>query len=250
MSRSTARCSTDRESSVSDKYDLGNRPGPDYRRIVVFPVDQKQLVWNWARFQNQNSGLPELALSEYRRLVNPSSDEFINAHIPLNIGRPNPCLRFGRGLQAFAVGKKLQGWLQAEFQILSSLRHPNIVGYYHREHLKISQDLHLYMEYCGNSDLGRVIRELTQAGAMLWLPRTSLFATCGHFHGNSMVINVCPAPIIDKTQFKFQLSLLYLPYINLYFIKAAHVGTLSCISRLDSAIQAQDHVPFSDGQYR
>ena len=50
--------------------------------------------------------------------------------------------------------------LYAEFSILSSLRHPNIVAYYHREHLKASQDLHLYMEYCGNGDLGRVIRQL------------------------------------------------------------------------------------------
>ncbi|KAK7946706.1 G2-specific protein kinase nim-1 [Apiospora aurea] len=60
------------------------------------------------------------------------------------------------------MSQKEREQLHAEFQILSSLRHPNIVGYYHREHLKISQDLHLYMEYCGNGDLGRVIRELTQ----------------------------------------------------------------------------------------
>lgn len=50
--------------------------------------------------------------------------------------------------------------LHAEFAILSSLRHPNIVGYFHREHLKTTQDLHLYMEYCGNGDLGRVIKDL------------------------------------------------------------------------------------------
>jgi serine/threonine protein kinase len=50
--------------------------------------------------------------------------------------------------------------LHAEFAILSSLRHPNIVGYFHREHLKSTQDLHLYMEYCGNGDLGRVIKDL------------------------------------------------------------------------------------------
>jgi serine/threonine protein kinase len=50
--------------------------------------------------------------------------------------------------------------LHAEFAILSSLQHPNIVRYYHREHLKSSQDLHLYMEYCGNGDLGRVIKDL------------------------------------------------------------------------------------------
>lgn len=54
--------------------------------------------------------------------------------------------------------------LHAEFQILSHLRHPNIVGYYHREHLKSTQDLHLYMEYCGNGDLGRVIKSLAAKG--------------------------------------------------------------------------------------
>ncbi|POS83803.1 hypothetical protein EPUL_005501, partial [Erysiphe pulchra] len=58
------------------------------------------------------------------------------------------------------MSQKEKEQLNAEFAILSSLRHPNIVGYYHREHLKSSQDLHLYMEYCGNGDLGRVIRNL------------------------------------------------------------------------------------------
>ncbi|KAI8626974.1 kinase-like protein [Xylariaceae sp. FL1651] len=61
------------------------------------------------------------------------------------------------------MSQKEREQLHAEFQILSSLRHPNIVGYFHREHLKQSQDLHLYMEYCGNGDLGRVIRDLTRA---------------------------------------------------------------------------------------
>lgn len=60
------------------------------------------------------------------------------------------------------MSQKEREQLHAEFQILSHLRHPNIVGYYHREHLKSTQDLHLYMEYCGNGDLGRVIRELQQ----------------------------------------------------------------------------------------
>ncbi|KAH6628378.1 kinase-like domain-containing protein [Chaetomium tenue] len=59
------------------------------------------------------------------------------------------------------MSQKEREQLHAEFQILSTLRHPNIVGYYHREHLKVSQDLHLYMEYCGNGDLGRVIRNLS-----------------------------------------------------------------------------------------
>ncbi|KAI1391963.1 kinase-like protein [Hypoxylon trugodes] len=60
------------------------------------------------------------------------------------------------------MSQKEREQLHAEFQILSTLRHPNIVGYYHREHLKQTQDLHLYMEYCGNGDLGRVIRGLIQ----------------------------------------------------------------------------------------
>lgn len=50
--------------------------------------------------------------------------------------------------------------LHAEFSILNSLRHPNIVGYYHREHLKSTQDLYIYMEYCGGGDLSQVIDKL------------------------------------------------------------------------------------------
>jgi NIMA (never in mitosis gene a)-related kinase len=50
--------------------------------------------------------------------------------------------------------------LQSELSILKDLRHPNIVKYYERDHIKASQDLYLYMEFCGNGDLGRVIRDL------------------------------------------------------------------------------------------
>ncbi|UKZ71959.1 uncharacterized protein TrAtP1_012902 [Trichoderma atroviride] len=62
------------------------------------------------------------------------------------------------------MSQKEREQLHAEFQILSHLRHPHIVAYYHREHLKASQDLHLYMEYCGNGDLGRVIKDLQLKG--------------------------------------------------------------------------------------
>ncbi|KAF4620160.1 hypothetical protein G7Y89_g14660 [Cudoniella acicularis] len=58
------------------------------------------------------------------------------------------------------MSQKEREQLHAEFAILSSLQHPNIVQYYHREHMKTTQDLHLYMEYCGNGDLGRVIKDL------------------------------------------------------------------------------------------
>lgn len=52
--------------------------------------------------------------------------------------------------------------LQAELDILRQLRHPNIVAYTEKEHFKATQDLHLYMEYCGNGDLGRYIKNLKQ----------------------------------------------------------------------------------------
>ncbi|KAB8255183.1 kinase-like domain-containing protein [Aspergillus pseudonomiae] len=58
------------------------------------------------------------------------------------------------------MSQKEREQLTAEFNILSSLRHPNIVAYYHREHLKASQDLYLYMEYCGGGDLSMVIKNL------------------------------------------------------------------------------------------
>jgi NIMA (never in mitosis gene a)-related kinase 2 len=54
--------------------------------------------------------------------------------------------------------------LYAEFSILATLKHPNIVGYFHREHLKNSQDLYIYMEYCGGGDLGSVIKNLRNTG--------------------------------------------------------------------------------------
>lgn len=62
------------------------------------------------------------------------------------------------------MSQKEKEQLHAEFSILSGLHHQNIVGYYHREHLKSSQDLHLYMEYCGNGDLGKIIKDLSAKG--------------------------------------------------------------------------------------
>lgn len=58
------------------------------------------------------------------------------------------------------MSQKERDQLHAEFSILSSLRHPNIVGYFHRDHLKSTQELHIYMEYCGGGDLSKVIRDL------------------------------------------------------------------------------------------
>src|SRR5271156_6583998 len=58
------------------------------------------------------------------------------------------------------MSPKERDQLHAELSILSSLKHPNIVRYYHREHHRHTQDLHIYMEYCGGGDLGAVIKKL------------------------------------------------------------------------------------------
>lgn len=50
--------------------------------------------------------------------------------------------------------------LSAELAILKELNHPNIVQYYDKQHDKNKLDLSLYMEYCGNGDLGQVIKKL------------------------------------------------------------------------------------------
>jgi NIMA (never in mitosis gene a)-related kinase 2 len=58
------------------------------------------------------------------------------------------------------MSMKERDQLHSEFSILASLKNPHIVGYFHREHLKESQELYLYMEYCGGGDLGSVIKAL------------------------------------------------------------------------------------------
>jgi serine/threonine protein kinase len=57
------------------------------------------------------------------------------------------------------MSQKEKEQLQAELSILKELKHPNIVQYFERDHLKDTGDLHLYMEYCGNGDLGQVIKK-------------------------------------------------------------------------------------------
>lgn len=85
------------------------------------------------------------------------------------------------------MSQKEREQLHAEFQCLSSLRHPNIVAYYHREHLKSQQELHLYMEYCGSGDLGRVIKDLTNKGqrateSFVWSTFSQLVAALYRCH--------------------------------------------------------------------
>ncbi|TLD29846.1 kinase-like protein [Venturia nashicola] len=58
------------------------------------------------------------------------------------------------------MSQKEREQLQAELSILSKLKHQNIVEYIERDHRKDTQDLHLYMEFCGGGDLGQVIKRL------------------------------------------------------------------------------------------
>ena len=62
------------------------------------------------------------------------------------------------------MSQKERDQLKAELAILSSLKHDNIVGYFHREHLEQTQELYIYMEYCGGGDLGSVIKNLRKTG--------------------------------------------------------------------------------------
>jgi len=64
------------------------------------------------------------------------------------------------------MSPKERDQLTAELNILSSLKHPNIVEYIHRDHIKQTQELFMYMEYCGGGDLGGVIKELKQKGKL------------------------------------------------------------------------------------
>ncbi|KAL9092804.1 MAG: hypothetical protein Q9165_004222 [Trypethelium subeluteriae] len=58
------------------------------------------------------------------------------------------------------MSQKEKEQLQAELSILRGLHHPNIVEYFEREHKKETADLNIYMEYCGNGDLGKHIKNL------------------------------------------------------------------------------------------
>lgn len=65
------------------------------------------------------------------------------------------------------MNSKEKNQLIAEFRILKSLVHPNIVRYYQHEHVAELQEVHLYMEYCGGGDLASVIRSCKLSGELV-----------------------------------------------------------------------------------
>ncbi|KAL8773476.1 MAG: hypothetical protein Q9209_001580 [Squamulea sp. 1 TL-2023] len=99
------------------------------------------------------------------RKVRRVSDQHVSNHPQKPIGAwtlTAPQILCRKEVSYIKMGQKEREQLYSEFSILSSLRHPNIVAYYHRHHLKDTQDLHLYMEYCGGGDLSMIIKDLIQ----------------------------------------------------------------------------------------
>ncbi|KAK8071498.1 hypothetical protein PG997_011701 [Apiospora hydei] len=91
-----------RKSSVGPEYHLDSRPGPDYRRVIVFPHQQEAARLGlgplprrhgWTHFPRIRPAPPA------------PSNPFVNMSVSLNSGNKNPYLRFGRGLQYFSLGE-------------------------------------------------------------------------------------------------------------------------------------------------
>lgn len=88
------------------------------------------------------------------------------------------------------MNQKEKSQLIDEFRILKSLVHPNIVQYYHHEHVAEEHAVHLYMEYCGGGDLAGVIQTCKATGeyvpeAMVWSVFTQLTLALYRCHFNS-----------------------------------------------------------------
>ncbi|KAJ8100638.1 kinase-like domain-containing protein [Lipomyces tetrasporus] len=62
------------------------------------------------------------------------------------------------------MSQREKSQLLAELRILKGLRHPNIVQYVHHERVQESEEVHLYMEYCGGGDLAQLIKTCRDAG--------------------------------------------------------------------------------------
>lgn len=89
-----------------------------------------------------------------------------------------------------AMNAKEKSQLIAEFRILKSLVHPNIVQYFHHEHVSDEHVVHLYMEYCGGGDLADLIRQCRESGEyvpedVVWSVFTQLILALYRCHYNT-----------------------------------------------------------------
>lgn len=85
---------------------------------------------------------------------------------------------------------KEKSQLIAEFRILKSLNHPNIVQYYHHDHIAEEHTVHLYMEYCGGGDLSHIIKQCQGANTLVpenvvWSVFTQLVLALFRCHYNT-----------------------------------------------------------------
>lgn len=85
---------------------------------------------------------------------------------------------------------KEKSQLIAEFRILKSLEHPNIVQYYHHDHIAEDHTVHLYMEYCGGGDLSHIIKQCQAANTLvpeniIWSVFTQLVLALFRCHYNT-----------------------------------------------------------------
>lgn len=89
-----------------------------------------------------------------------------------------------------SMNQKEKAQLIAEFRILKSLVHPNIVQYLHHEHISDEHMVHLYMEYCGGGDLAGLIRQCRESNEyvpenVVWSIFTQLILALYRCHFNT-----------------------------------------------------------------
>lgn len=89
-----------------------------------------------------------------------------------------------------SMNQKEKAQLIAEFRILKSLVHPNIVQYLHHEHVAEAHMVYLYMEYCGGGDLAGLIRQCKEHGTrvsenLVWQIFTQLILALYRCHYNA-----------------------------------------------------------------
>ena len=97
-----------------------------------------------------------------------------------------------------AMSQREKEQLHAEIKVLERLQHTNIVRYVSRHHVKASNELHLYMEYCSSGDLGTYIKRLqrnhTYADEVCsFINRDMTFEQVTDTHAGLRMANVQPA---------------------------------------------------------
>lgn len=85
---------------------------------------------------------------------------------------------------------KEKSQLVAEFRILKSLVHPNIVRCYHHDHVPEESSVYFYIEYCNGGDLAGIIRNCKASGtyvpeSMVWSIFTQLVLALYRCHYNT-----------------------------------------------------------------